>query len=274
MRSSSGAGVKKLAGMPRRSNAMQLFDPLKLADDTEKIVVRGELRKYYRTARPGRWYGGIASADCCGCCLRCVFCWSGAPRDSPNAIGKFYSPEHIFSQLDGCARKFGYSQLRVSGNEPTIGKKHLLRLLELIEGTDYSFILETNGILLGHDRGYAEELSKFERIHVRVSIKGTDEREFSDLTGALPEAFELQLRALRNLLDAGVSCHPAVMLSFSPPGAIERLKERLEEIDRSLPGNLEEEYVFLYPHVVERLRRAGLKPRVSYSPSGIPRELV
>ncbi|MCS7131694.1 MAG: molybdenum cofactor biosynthesis protein MoaA, partial [Hadesarchaea archaeon] len=43
---------------------MQLLDPIKLADDIEKIVVRGELRKYYRVARPGRWYGGIASADC------------------------------------------------------------------------------------------------------------------------------------------------------------------------------------------------------------------
>lgn len=253
---------------------MQLFDPLKLADDIEKIVVRGELRKYYRVARPGRWYGGIASADCCGCCLKCVFCWSGAPRDNPDTIGNFYSPEYILDKLDGCARRFGYSQLRVSGNEPTIGRGHLLRLLELVEGTDYSFILETNGILLGYDRGYAEELSKFERVHVRVSIKGTNEREFSDLTGALPEAFELQLRALGNLLDAGVSCHPAVMLSFSQPQGLEELKERLAGIDPGLPRSVEEEYVFLYPHVVERLKRAGLKPRVSYSSSGIPEELV
>lgn len=254
---------------------MQFFDPVKLAKDTEKIVVReGGLRKYYRTARPGRWYGGIASADCCGCCLRCVFCWSGAPRDSPESIGKFYSPEHVFNKLDVCARKFGYGQLRVSGNEPTIGRQHLLKLLELVDQTEYSFILETNGILLGYDRAYAAQLSKFDCVHVRVSIKGADECEFSKLTGAAPEGFKLQLRALRNLLDANVSCHPAVMLSFSPENTFKKFLEELGEIDPSLPGEIEKEYVFLYPHVAERLKRAGIKPRVAYTPNRIPRRLI
>ncbi|RLF22604.1 MAG: molybdenum cofactor biosynthesis protein MoaA, partial [Thermoprotei archaeon] len=59
------------------------FDALKLSEAIEKIVVRGVERKYYRLVRGGRWYGGIATADCCGCNLRCVFCWSGAPRDHP-----------------------------------------------------------------------------------------------------------------------------------------------------------------------------------------------
>lgn len=250
------------------TDSTQPFDPLELTRDTEKIVAKGELRKYYRRARPGRWYGGIASADCCGCNLRCVFCWSGAPRDSPDSIGQFCSPEEILRSLDSCARRFGYSKLRVSGNEPTIGRQHLLKLLELVEQTNYLFILETNGILLGHDRGYARDLSGFERVHVRVSIKGTDEEEFSALTGAAREAFELQLRALANLLDAGVSCHPAVMLSFSPPGGLEKIRSRLAEIDPELPGSIEEEYVLLYPHVAERLRRAGIRPRVACGPNG------
>jgi uncharacterized Fe-S cluster-containing radical SAM superfamily protein len=253
---------------------MQLFDPVKLSADIERVVTKGELRKYYRTARPGRWYGGIASADCCGCNLRCVFCWSGAPRDNPEAIGKFYPPEHIFSKLDACARKFGYSQLRVSGNEPTIGRQHLLKLLELVDQTDYSFILETNGILIGHDRGYAGQLSKFKCLHVRVSMKGTNGQEFSTLTGAVSEAFDLQLKALGNLLDANVSCHPAVMLSFSPREGLDELMKRLEEVDPSLPKGVEEEYVFLYPHVKERLKRAGIEPRVAYTPERIPSELV
>ena len=251
-----------------------LFDPLDLAREIETVVTRGELRKYYRTARPGRWYGGIASADCCGCCLRCVFCWSGAPRDNPGGIGKFYSPEHIFGKLDACARKFGYKQLRVSGNEPTLGKEHLLRLLELVDQSGYLFILETNGILIGWDKSYARELSRFKCLHVRVSIKGTDEHEFSVLTGAKPEAFGLQLKALENLLNAGVSCHPAVMLSFSPKEGLQGLLKRLEAIDKSLLKQVEEEYVFLYPHVVERLRRAGIKPRVAYAPNRVPDELI
>ena len=250
------------------------YDPLKLSEAIKRVVVRGLERKYYRVARGGRWYGGIATCDCVGCNLKCVFCWSNYPRDNPSRCGRFYSPEMIFSALDRVARRRGYRLLRISGNEPTIGRDHLLKVLELVEGTGYTFILETNGILIGADRSYARDLSKFSRVHVRVSLKGTTPEEFSRLTGAAPEAFELQLRALANLLDYGVSCHPAVMLSFSTEDGLRSLESRLAEIDPRLPDELEEEYVFLYPHVVERLRRAGLRPRVAYSPSRIPEELI
>ncbi len=250
------------------------FDPLVLSKQMEKIVVRGILRKYYRLARGGRWYGGIATADCCGCNLRCVFCWSGFPRDHPDQVGRFYSPEEVFEALDKCAKRHGYKQIRVSGNEPTIGREHLLKLLELVDQTDYLFILETNGILIGADKSYAKDLSKFRRVHVRVSIKGTSPSEFRMLTGAKEEAFELQLKALSNLLDYGVSCHPAVMLSFSEKENVRRLLERLAEIDPVLVEDFEEEYVFLYPHVVKRLRKAGIKPKIAYRPGKIPEELI
>jgi uncharacterized Fe-S cluster-containing radical SAM superfamily protein len=251
-----------------------LFDPLQLTEDMEKIVVQGELRKYYRISRPGRWYGGIASADCCGCNLRCIFCWSGAPRDNPERMGKFYSAQQIFESLKACADKCGYELLRISGNEPTIGKEHLLKLLELIEKTSYKFILETNGILIGHDANYARKLSSFRCVHVRVSIKGTNREEFSRLTGSVPEAFDLQLRALENLIDDGVSCHPAVMLSFSPEDNFNKFVNRVREIDQRLADDIEKEYVFMYPHVSMRLRMAGIRPIVAYEPGRVPKDLI
>jgi len=250
----------------------KVYNASRLARETETIVVRGDLRKYYRTARAGQWYGGIATADCCGCNLKCIFCWSGAPRDTPQKIGKFYSPEHIFNKLVNFAKKFGYTQLRVSGNEPTIGKLHLLRLLELIDQTRYKFILESNGTLINAQ--YAKQLSKFKCIHVRISLKGTNREEFSLLTKAEGQAFDLQLNALKHLLDAGVSCHPAVMLSFSPKKNFTKLKTQLQEIDTALAREVEEEYVFLYPHVVQRLRNAGITPIVAYRPNNIPKELI
>ena len=140
------------------------------------------------------------------------------------------------------------------------------------ESKKYRFILETNGILI--DANYARKLSGFKSLHVRVSLKGTTEEEFARLTGAKRESFNLQLSALKHLLDEGVSCHPAVMLSFSTREGLEQLKTRLEEIDPKLPDELEEEYVFLYPHVIQRLKAEGISPKISYHPNKIPCELI
>ena len=253
------------------------YDPLELTEAVRKIVVRSngevELRKYYRF-RGGRWYGGIATADSVGCNLRCKFCWSWRPRDNMSKYGRFYTPKEVYMKLVSIASRRGYKQLRVSGGEPTIGRKHLIQLLELLEETNYLFILETNGILLGAQRDFAKEISRFKNVHVRVSLKGCTPEEFARLTGAKPGAFSLQLNALRNLVNYGVSVHPAVMLSFSTKENFELLIEKLREIDEELVEELEPEYVFLYPHVVKLLKRYGLKPRIAYSPDNIPEELI
>ncbi len=250
---------------------------MELSKRIKSIVTRGEgaeeSRKYYRF-RGGRWYGGIATADCVGCNLRCVFCWGWYVRDHASRIGRFYTAEEVFRRILRIARKRKYRQVRVSGGEPTISRSHLLRLLELTDAEGLIFILETNGILIGADKSYARALSQFERLHVRVSLKGASPREFSRLTGADPRAFELQLKALENLLDEGVSVHPAVMLSFSNKEDVKMLVERLREIDPLLVEELEEEYVFLYPHVVQKLKEEGVWPRIAYDPRRIPKELI
>lgn len=234
------------------------YDPLTKAKELEPKVSQGSNRRYYRLARGGRWYGGIATADCCGCNLKCLFCWSNYPRDHPEQAGKVYSPKQVFNALTSLARKRGYERLRVSGNEPTLNRAHLLRLLELVEETSYLFVLETNGILI--DRDYSHDLSGFNNLHVRVSLKGASENEFSLLTGAIPSGFSRQLGALKHLHAARVSVHPAVMLSFSTPQTLAGLREELRSIHPSLEQELEEEHVIPYPHVAQRLKRAGLKP--------------
>lgn len=234
------------------------FDPLKLAWETEKVVSKGELRKYYRF-RSAKFYGGIATADCCGCCLRCIYCWSRAPLRHPERVGRFYNPKQVFDKLNTIAQKHGYQRLRISGNEPTIGKRHLLHLLKLIQQTDYRFILETNGILLGHDESYAREVANLKQVHVRVSLKGCTPGQFFKLTGAKPEAFELQLKALENLLDAGGSCHAAVMGEFASERDLITLEERLAAIDPSLKRELEFGRLMLFPHVRRELAKHGIQ---------------
>jgi uncharacterized Fe-S cluster-containing radical SAM superfamily protein len=251
-----------------------MYDPIELGVKIEKLVVINNKRKYYRF-RPARWYGGIVTGDVLGCNLFCAFCWfSDIGREKPEKVGIFHSPEQAFSALTSIAMKKGYTQVRLSGGEPTIGRAHLFGLLKLIDKTKYSFILETNGILIGHDKNYAQELEKFKNLHVRVSFKGANKEEFSYLTDAKHEFFNLQLKALENLLNANVSCHPSVMISFSKTESLESLKLKFREISEELAESIEIEELILYPHVVKRLEKKGIKWQSGYKPERVPKEYV
>jgi uncharacterized Fe-S cluster-containing radical SAM superfamily protein len=248
-----------------------MFNPVELAELTRGMVCEKERRKYYRF-RPSRFYGGISTADSVGCCLRCVFCWSWNITEDPGRYGKYHSPEEVAGILVGIARRKKLGYLRISGNEPTIHRAHLIRVLESIK-MEYPFILETNGVLIGNDPTYAVELSRFPNLYVRVSLKGTCEEEFSRLTGANPEGFALQLQALENLRQEGIKVHPACMISFSPPENVKALRKRLRTIDPAFE-DFEVEELILYPPVKERLKTLNIKYLSAYKPQNLPEEQV
>jgi len=229
-----------------------MYDPLELSKKIEKIVIENNLKKYYRF-RPTGFYGGIATADTVGCNLRCKFCWSSNSVWNTTNTGEFHSAEEVANTLQNIADKKGYHQLRISGGEPTIGKQHLINVLENIK-TTYAFILETNGILLGYDKKYVEDLSVFDNLHVRVCLKGLDSEEFSLFTGA-EKGFEYQLKALQYLRDkqmnfniAFVSMHQEKKQDF-----FQRLIEM--NLDKVM---IEEEEIKLYPMVRKRLQKEKL----------------
>ncbi len=246
-----------------------MFNPVEMVELTRNIVCKNNQRKYYRF-RSSRFYGGISTADCVGCCLRCIFCWSWNIVAKPSECGSFFSPEEVAGKLIAIAKKKNLRQLRISGNEPTICREHLIKVLELIP-EDYLFILETNGILIGNDITYAEELSRFPNLYVRVSFKGTCEEEFSRLTGAIPEGFQLQLKALEHLVKYKVTVHPACMISFSPPENIAILRKRLKAINPAFE-NFEVEELILYPSVEKRLKK--LNYMTGHRPESIPAEQI
>jgi uncharacterized Fe-S cluster-containing radical SAM superfamily protein len=228
-----------------------MYDPIELTKKIEKIVANQNLKKYYRF-RATRFYSGIATADTVGCNLRCKFCWSSKSVWNSTNVGSFYSPENIADELEKIANKKNYKQVRISGGEPTIGKSHLIELLNVIS-SDLLFILETNGILLGADKSYVEELSKFKNLHVRVCLKGSNPKEFSFLTGA-EKGFELQLKALEFLRDEKLRFNIALV-------SIEKNKKEL--FDRLLEMGLgsimvEDEAIILYPLVKKRLEKEGI----------------
>jgi len=250
------------------------FDPLELARETEKIVTREGpegLERKYTDFYSVPVYRGIATGYAAGCCLRCIYCWSNWSRDFPDKLGKFYSPRQAAQRLfEAAERGIVYSEywrkliprvnkLRLSGCEPTIGKEHLLKLLEHVEQSGYPFYLETNGILFGADRDYVKNLSKFSRfIYVRVSFKAAIPQGFTQRTGAIGKFYEIPFKALRYLLDEGIHARAAAMTDPKVMPKEERriLIEKLNEIDPSArySETLEEENIDTYDTTIKRLK--------------------
>jgi uncharacterized Fe-S cluster-containing radical SAM superfamily protein len=252
------------------------FDPLELAKETEKKVTREGpegLERKYTDFYSVPVYRGIATGYAAGCCLRCVYCWSNWSRDFPERFGRFYSPKEVAQRLFEAAEQgIAYSnywrkaipkinKLRLSGCEPTLGKEHMLSVLEHIEKSNYPFYLETNGILFGADRDYVKKISRFSKfIYVRVSLKAATPEGFTQRTGAIGEYCELPFRALRHLLDQGIYARAAAMTDSKVMPKEERkvLIEKLSEIDsRYGKGELEEEVIDVYDTTINRLKASA-----------------
>jgi len=236
------------------------FDPLALNAKTEQIVVDGNKRKYVQLGRSLRFYGGTTSATEVGCNLRCKFCFSDQPVWNPKNTGRFYTPQQVFDGLAKNARRYGHKLISASASEGTIGLKHLYELLDLVEQSEFIYILETNGMNLGANPEMAKQLAKYKRLHVRVSIKGCSPEEFHVLTGAKREAYEWPFKGLRNLIDAGVSCNACVMASFSNQEGIADIKQKLSQITPGILRSLEIERIKQFPKVRARLLKHELKP--------------
>ena len=234
------------------------YDPIALAAATEKVVVDGSQRKYVQLGRTLRFYGGTTSATEVGCNLRCKFCFSDKPVWKPKQTGRFYTPQQVFDGLATNARKYGHTSISASASEGTLGRQHLHELLELVDESEFVYILETNGMTLGDDKEFAESLAKYKNLHVRVSIKGCNEDEFHRLTGARASAYELPFKALQHLIDAGVSCNACVSVSFSDAAGIKSVEKKLETMHPGILKSLELERIKLFPKVQRRIQNEGL----------------
>jgi len=236
------------------------YCPLDLGESMERIVVQGNRRKYTQLGRTLRFYGGTTSATEVGCNLRCKFCFSDKPVWKPKTTGRFYTPQEVFDGLARNARKHGHKTISASASEGTLGRQHLFELLDLVEKSEFVYILETNGMTLGADRDFAVSLSKYKNLHVRVSIKGANPNEYHSLTGARRGSYRLPYLALAHLIDAGVSCNACLMASFSSEDGIKSVKGNLMDIYPGLLRSLEIETITLFPKVKERLKKYALKP--------------
>lgn len=218
-----------------------MIDPKELTDKIRKIVCKKNLRKYYRF-RSTKFYGGCATADCLGCNLRCAYCWAQKKVWKADKYGMFYSPNKVYQEL----MKFHQSIVRISGGEPTICKPHLIDVIDLFSKKNVLFILETNGILL--DESYVQELSKYENIYVRVSLKGVDEESFEKITNAEGRYFFKQLKALDLLKKYNIEHRAAILADLF----------KKEDINNLNIPNIEFESLIEYPFVKKALKERNI----------------
>jgi len=155
----------------------------------------------YSRYRFERYYNFVATVDCVGCNLECIFCFTRDERKRENInskeikdgswkdimplnienncfsrienniqtknIFRRLSPASVFEGLIHLTKHCPTNHFRISGGEPTYYFDQLLEILKLFqekknhENGNFYFILETNGIILGKDPSRISKLEKF-----------------------------------------------------------------------------------------------------------------
>ncbi len=132
----------------------------------------------------------------------------------------------------------------------------MLKVIRVVERLDPTllFVLETNGIKLGEDETYIDELSKCHNVHVRLSFKTGTPDNFELITNRPKEWFELQLKAVEHLYHKNVPFHIAIVKDY----AHEYLIDRLHCIAPELIAEIEYENLKIYSHIRRRMKERGL----------------
>ncbi len=235
------------------------FDALQRSEETERLVMEGENRLYYKF-RAAPYYGGIATADAVGCSFLCAYCWNYGRNEDPVRFGRLFSPENVADNLLEIARRRSFNLFRVTGSEPILGEasfEHLIKVIEIILNAEprSNFVLETNGLMLGYKEELAQRL-RFSRLLVRIAVKGVNPESFEKITGARKEFFRYPLFALRTLEQMGARAWPALMEELFTESEMNELKQTLREYN--IHSDLELESLEGYLFVLENMKRRGI----------------
>lgn len=255
---------------------MELIDPIQYGQQLEKVLINERNQRPYRSFKIEPFYGQIATARSVGCNVRCAFCWTDPNRDDPENQFKdtvLYTPEGMVKKLiDVSSNEYGRAIMttffRISGCEPTIGMNHLLEVLKNFEketGNKHPFLLETNGMILGHDEKVAEEISRFRNmIQVRLSLKAGTREGLEKRTHIQGKFVDLPFRAINNLEKYEIPYSLATIkdAKLMPPTERKILFRKIFESSSQPPlevlSKIEEENIDLFGITRKRLMEAGL----------------
>jgi uncharacterized radical SAM superfamily Fe-S cluster-containing enzyme len=132
------------------------------------------------------------------CNLECPACFAG------EAHVKHASLEEVEAMADALVRAEGGQAdvAMLSGGEPTLHPR-FLEVADAVASRPIRYVIvNSNGIRMARDPSFCEELARREML-VYLQFDGFSSRTYEVLRGR-PDLFELKLRALENLAQAGV----------------------------------------------------------------------
>ena len=143
------------------------------------------------------------------CNLSCPVCFASAGEQSPHDL----SVEEIGKQYDLLMEHGGPFNIQLSGGEPTL-REDLDKIIALGKEKGFTFFqLNTNGIRLAREGGYAAHLAKGGVSTVFLQFDGLDDEIYQTLRGAALTG--TKLRAIENCKAAGL---PVVLVPTVAPG--------------------------------------------------------
>lgn len=163
------------------------------------------------------------------CNLRCPVCFASAGEaaapDDPTA-------EHIAAQYDWLMAHGGPYNIQLSGGEPTV-RDDLPELIRLGREKGFSFFqLNTNGIRLAREAGYAQKLKDAGLNTVFLQFDGLKDEIYIALRGR--PLLREKLRAIRNCAEAGLG---VVLVPTVTPGVNDReLGNLLRFAEKQMPA--------------------------------------
>ena len=143
------------------------------------------------------------------CNLSCPVCFASAGEQTPHDL----SVEEIGKQYDLLMEHGGPFNIQLSGGEPTL-REDLDKIIALGKAKGFTFFqLNTNGIRLAREDGYAAHLAKAGVSTVFLQFDGLDDEIYQTLRGAALTG--TKLRAIENCKAAGL---PVVLVPTVAPG--------------------------------------------------------
>jgi pyruvate formate lyase activating enzyme len=165
-------------GMDISTTVPEDVPPLRIIHGPAPHTVGGKATPWW--LKRGREYIEVAIWTA-GCNLRCPQCQNFTTTYDANTAP--CTPAEAARMVVGCSRRYGVSRVAISGGEPTLNRRWLIRYFEEVKriAPDIRLHLDSNGTLLTPD--YIDELVQVGVQDIGVEPKAVRVKTFSKITG-------------------------------------------------------------------------------------------